>query len=146
LSYSYQNPYATTDAGNRGFQFSDSMNADFAIMADINPGPAVEGGYQTSPVTVGYGASGAEQRGANSGNHQKDGQNVLYADGHVDWSTSVFAGAQQDNIFTARGAPFPVAQATYATASQALLTSATNVSSMSPYDNTDSIMLPTSAG
>ncbi|HEX8323785.1 MAG TPA: DUF1559 domain-containing protein [Tepidisphaeraceae bacterium] len=148
LSYSYQNPYATTAATTRGFQFSDSMNGDFAIMADINPGPIQDGGFQTNPINVAFGGPASDQRGANSGNHQKDGQNVLYADGHVDWSTSVWAGAQQDNIYTSRGAFAAGANspATYATASLGQLTSTTNASSMTPYDNTDSIMLPTAGG
>ena len=37
---------------------------------------------------------------ANSNNHAKKGQNVLYGDGHVDFVTDVFVGRNQDNIYT----------------------------------------------
>jgi prepilin-type processing-associated H-X9-DG protein len=44
-----------------------------------------------SPIT--------EIRAANSLNHQKQGQNVLFADGHVEFDTSVFVGLNEDNIY-----------------------------------------------
>src|SRR6185437_16900943 len=89
LSYSYQNPYPSTDAVSNGFIFNDSMSADFALMSDINPGTigsamTAQGAGNKGPVTVNLTDSGSLQRAANSVNHQNDGQNVLYADGHVD--------------------------------------------------------------
>ena len=39
----------------------------------------------------------------NSGNHGQEGQNVLYGDGHVDWSATPFCGMKQDNIYTVSG-------------------------------------------
>jgi len=36
----------------------------------------------------------------NSGNHNGDGQNVGFADDHVEWDTSPYVGQQGDNIFT----------------------------------------------
>jgi len=45
---------------------------------------------------------------ANSNNHAGDGENVLYADGHVDWTATPycgsprpFSGNPRDNIYTA---------------------------------------------
>lgn len=143
LSYSYQNPYPSSAAVQNGFAFNDAMNADFAIMSDINPGPLNDNSYASNPTTVQFTDSGSLQRGANSNNHQKDGQNVLYADGHVDWSASIWAGAQQDNIFTSRSS-LAQAQATYATAAGGYLGSASASPSYSPYDGTDTILLPTS--
>jgi len=35
----------------------------------------------------------------NSRNHGGAGQNVLYLDGHVSWSATVFCGYGSDNIF-----------------------------------------------
>lgn len=95
LSYSLSNPYASKEAAERGVKWDEMMNADFALMADMNPGGEAVTGVKFSD-------SGARQREANSRNHRRDGQNVMYADAHVDWSASVFAGAQQDNIFTFR--------------------------------------------
>ncbi|MDB5325478.1 MAG: hypothetical protein JWM57_1047 [Phycisphaerales bacterium] len=147
LSYSYQNPYANAFGVQNGFAFNDAMNADFAIMSDMNPGPNFDTSYTSSPTTVQFSDSGSLQRGANSNNHQKDGQNVLYADGHVDWSASIWAGAQQDNIYTARSV-LAAAQATYATASSGTLVTggAGGAASLSPYDSTDTILLPAQQG
>ncbi|MHB1767180.1 MAG: type II secretion system protein [Phycisphaerae bacterium] len=36
----------------------------------------------------------------NSGNHNGDGQNVGFADGHVTWKTTPYCGMAHDNIFT----------------------------------------------
>lgn len=149
LSYSYQNPYAMPSAVQNGFQFNDAMNADFAIMADMNPGPNPGSGFDaaTQGVTkVGFTDSGAAQRAANSVNHQKDGQNVLYADGHVDWTASVWAGSGQDNIYTTRmdtSGNSPITNGTYATASQGKVQTGVG-GVLSPYDAQDSILLPTS--
>jgi prepilin-type processing-associated H-X9-DG protein len=73
----------------------------------------------------------------NSANHEQDGQNVLYGDGHVEFQNNPFCGSQRDNIYTGRyGAttslPFSVGNST----------PANNISSSS-YDGTDSILLPT---
>ena len=141
LSYSYQNPYPSTGAVSNGFIFNDSMSADFALMSDINDGPTNDSSYLSNPTTVNLTDSGAIQRGANSNNHQKDGQNVLYADGHVDWNASVWAGTQQDNIFTSRNGAS--ANFTYTTASGGVLLTAPTDTTMSPRDGNDSILLPT---
>jgi prepilin-type processing-associated H-X9-DG protein len=37
---------------------------------------------------------------ANSANHERDGQNVLYGDGHVAWQTNALAGTHGDNVYT----------------------------------------------
>ena len=65
----------------------------------------------------------------NSLNHDGDGQNVLYGDGHVEFQQNPFVGVKRDNIFTRRAAstgfasaPAPIGQ--------------------SPYDADDSVLLP----
>ena len=40
---------------------------------------------------------------ANSNNHDQDGQNVLYGDGHVEFQQNPFVGVQRDNIFARSG-------------------------------------------
>jgi prepilin-type processing-associated H-X9-DG protein len=61
---------------------------------------------------------------ANSPNHEQEGQNVLYADGHVSYELTPFVGIGKDNIYTARDGVAPVVE-------------------RSPVDATDTILLPT---
>jgi len=107
LSYSYQNPYGDPGANTAGFKLNASVGADFAVYADINPGTpivydSVLGGRQISyNVVEPTNSSGSVfQKRANSPNHDKEGQNVLFGDGHVDWSSTAFAGRKGDNIYT----------------------------------------------
>ncbi|MBV8782105.1 MAG: hypothetical protein JO353_11980 [Phycisphaerae bacterium] len=78
LGYSYANPYPSNAAANAGYQFTNKMNAGFALMADLNPG--------TGP-------------GKNSRNHEGRGQNVLYADTHVAWQWGTKCGMNGDEIY-----------------------------------------------
>jgi len=99
LSYSIHNPYVkdglippmvTT-------YWTSGMSAEFAIAADINPGTA--GGDDVNKPTT---TSSARDTGvANSNNHDKDGQNILYGDGHVAWESNPFVGVNRENIFSA---------------------------------------------
>ena len=43
----------------------------------------------------------------NSGNHNGAGQNVAFADTHVEWDTTPYIGEQGDNIFTYNPSPNP---------------------------------------
>lgn len=79
LGYSYANPYPNAMAVSAGYYLTSSMRPATPIMADLNPGT---GGT------------------ANSTNHEGRGQNVLYADGHVNWETTPLVGINQDNIYT----------------------------------------------
>jgi len=133
LSYSYQNPYASSTAVQNGFSFNDSMGADFALMADINPGMGPYTAPAVGPAGVTYGAAGNIQRSGNSINHDQDGQNVLYADGHVDWATSVWVGSGSDNIYTQRLGAAQTGAGTLSSGQTVDLT---------PYDGNDTILLP----
>ena len=93
LGYSFQNPYPSEAAVKAGFKLTEDVSSDFAIGADINPGVP-------DLLSVTFDGNGADQRKANSPNHGGDGQNVLYADAHVEWSASVWAGRQQDHVYT----------------------------------------------
>ena len=129
LAYSYQNPFANTTALSAGFRFNNSMTAEFALAADINPGTT---GTNDSAVTPETTSSSRETKQGNSNNHDEDGQNVLYADGHVEFVNQPFVGVQRDNIYTARFNTTTV------------LAGASNVTTLySPYDAMDSILLPT---
>ena len=43
----------------------------------------------------------------NSQNHKKDGQNVLYNDGHVVFCDNPFVGVDRDNVYTRAGSTEP---------------------------------------
>ena len=109
LSYSYASPFST--AGRFRLN-SDVLPADFAVVADKNPGrdPASAGGADvTAPA---YNAPPLQLGRANSANHNRAGQNVLYADGHVQFQKTPYCGFgrewQRDNIYTAHSrSPLP---------------------------------------
>ena len=85
LSYSYQNPYPNNNAVASGWKLNTSISADFAVASDINPGTNTTGAgsaAQANGVDHPGFVLGSDPRG-NSANHDRDGQNVLYGDGHV---------------------------------------------------------------
>ncbi len=127
LSYSYQNPYPKNAAVSAGFRLNSSIAADFAVASDMNPG-----GDAVLKVTLTSGP--AQMRQANTLNHQQDGQNVLYGDGHVEFQNNPFCGSARDNIFTADG---PELKEPARTGKAAI--------AASPASPTDSILLPTQA-
>jgi prepilin-type processing-associated H-X9-DG protein len=125
LSYSYQNPYPDDDAVVRKFVLNNSVSAEFAVAADINPGTEGDG---QNVLAVGTTSATRDMKQANSRNHDGDGQNVLYGDGHVEFQSSPFCGVQRDNIYARR-----------AGASGWASSDVRN----SPYDGNDSVLLPT---
>jgi prepilin-type N-terminal cleavage/methylation domain-containing protein/prepilin-type processing-associated H-X9-DG protein len=74
MAYSFADPY--TEIGTH--TMNGDINPQFVLAADRNPG--------TGP-------------GQNSRNHEGVGQNVLYADGHVQWQTSPKCGIGGDDIY-----------------------------------------------
>ncbi|CAN5414129.1 hypothetical protein BH09PLA1_BH09PLA1_22010 [soil metagenome] len=93
LSYSYQNPYPGKEGKAKGFGFLNNLDTEFVLAADMNPG--------TDALTkVNLRSSAAELKSANSPNHSREGQNVLFADGHVAFEQNVFVGVGRDNIYT----------------------------------------------
>jgi prepilin-type processing-associated H-X9-DG protein len=131
LSYSYACPFANTAVVAAGFKMNASIDPTFAIAADINPGttPAATDNALLYP--------GAANAASNSNNHNKAGQNVLYADGHVEFQQSVNVGYQADNIYTAVAA----GSVNYQSLSQTLTD--TPPSANLPQAAYDSLLLPT---
>jgi prepilin-type processing-associated H-X9-DG protein len=125
LSYSYSHPYPNSTATGGGYKLNSSIGPDFAIAADINPGTTGTGNLVTSVRTA---SSAAEMKNGNTNNHDRDGQNVLYGDGHVEFQTNPFVGVQRDNVYTVG-----------ATTGD-LTTSADYIGS--PVNGNDSVMLP----
>src|SRR5271170_5954145 len=72
----------------------------------------------------------------NSGNHNGDGQNVGFADTHVEWDTTPYSGEQGDNIFTFNTSTTPTSGGTPLTATGAGTTGITSTSQplVPPYD------------
>ncbi len=106
LSYSYIVPFPTSAARSAGFKLNYTLSSDFAIGADMNPGTT--GGTPTDAVqTPRHDAARSDMINANSNNHNGDGQNVLYADGHVEFQSTPFCGTPiaigatnyRDNIY-----------------------------------------------
>jgi hypothetical protein len=101
LSYSFQCPYPDTAGVAAGYRWTNRQKPTFVLMADLNPGV----GGAADDVTLPSKASPAKQQKiANSRNHNKAGQNVLFADGHVEFAMTVFVGVNGDNIYTRQGA------------------------------------------
>lgn len=98
LSYSMQNPYANPSLSAAIRQFR-SAKPDFAIIADLNPGII---GEDNNVLAVLPSTPAEQMRWGNSNNHSKRGQNVLYADGRVEFADNPFVGIAGDNIYTTR--------------------------------------------
>jgi len=95
LSYSYTNPYPSDVAIGLGYKVNGNVPADFAIAADRNDGD----GVTTNATTINSASAASEQKKLNSKNHEGDGENVLFNDGHCEWSTTSFVGANKDCIY-----------------------------------------------
>jgi hypothetical protein len=97
LSYSFADPYPDSAAVNAGYRLTNHIRGDFPMAADLNPGVKPPFADVTA---AGPGASSRIIENANSMNHEQDGENVLYADGHVTFQETCLCGIGQDNIFT----------------------------------------------
>jgi prepilin-type N-terminal cleavage/methylation domain-containing protein len=107
LGYSIEPAYPSSVAGaavDQGFKWTvASWTADMAIAADLCP-PPTNGTTGGTVVTVVSTSSSKDQQNANSTNHQRQGQNALYGDGHVDFNQNMFCGAAQDPIYVSNPA------------------------------------------
>jgi prepilin-type N-terminal cleavage/methylation domain-containing protein len=146
LSYSYIVPFPSTAAQEAGFRLNTTLSSDFAVGADMNPGnnPAPAKGATGDKVDVASNASRLDIQNANSNNHNGDGQNVLYADIHVEFAASPYAGSPRPGGTAA--APYPRDNIfTYGAGTSA--TSAAGqkppAAAAQPQDQFDTILLPT---
>jgi prepilin-type processing-associated H-X9-DG protein len=98
-SYSYANPYPNAAAEKAGYRLNSSLTAEFAVASDRSPGMIHDARNVT---TVTMDSNAGEMVYANSTNHDGDGQNVLYGDGHVEYVNTPFVGIARDNIFTSK--------------------------------------------
>jgi prepilin-type N-terminal cleavage/methylation domain-containing protein len=95
ISYSVTQPYPDGNAVSRGYKFNSSVVADFAIMADRNQAEN-RGRNQNAN------APSSDLKFMNTTNHEKEGQNVMFNDGHVEWFTTPFCGSNQDHVYTSQ--------------------------------------------
>lgn len=118
FGYSFANPYPTAQVAAAGYKWGAGVRAEVPVAADVNPGNLEPGddvfdAKPNSPWRI--------MEHANSTNHERDGQNVLFGDGHVTWEKTPFCGIADDNIYTTRAGLIDAA----------------------PADKDDTILLPT---
>jgi len=130
LSYSFQNPYPYAGAIGAGWKFNNTLGAEYAIAADINPGTAPAGTDNVLQPT--QTSSAKDMKLSNTNNHDKDGENILYGDGHVAWESNPFVGTNRDNIYCAMVGTQTNQQEAAGT-----------VGKLGPYDGNDSVLTPT---
>jgi hypothetical protein len=95
LAYSMQNPYGEA-ALPSAFEWTKDLPADFVLVADMNPGVQ---GIGDNVLAVRANSPTVQRLMSNSNNHNKQGQNVLCADGRVDFCTTALAGIRGDNVY-----------------------------------------------
>ncbi|MCC6423385.1 MAG: prepilin-type N-terminal cleavage/methylation domain-containing protein [Phycisphaerales bacterium] len=134
LSFSLAAPYPDSTGIGGGYRWSNSLTADFAVAADINPGvtPAADNVISGLLTTT---ASSSDLKLGNSNNHNKDGQNVLFGDGHAEFVSTCRVGANKDNIYTGGTSGY--------TASTGVGGLSTGATGGLPRDGNDSVLLPT---
>ncbi len=97
VSYTYHCPYPDQTASALGVKMRLGLyGSDFAIASDYS--------LQRCNADQPLGAHNIADPGkkGNSKNHNKEGQNVLYGDGHVSWQTTNRCGVNGDNIFMSK--------------------------------------------
>ena len=135
LSYSYCDPFPSTSAVAGGFKMVAGLDPGFAVAADINPGPGSTTVQNANVLVPTTSSSSSQMRYGNSDNHSKDGQNVLFGDGHVEFDNNCLVGINHDNIYCATTG--------YNAQTGAESYSANGTFLISPYDANDSFLLPT---
>ena len=96
LAYSFAEPYPSSAAVAAGYPLKQSRSAEWPVAADLNPGvhPPYSDVLSVAPLS----AANEMMKGL-SRNHERDGMNVLFGDGHVTWWVDPFCGPEGDNIY-----------------------------------------------
>jgi prepilin-type N-terminal cleavage/methylation domain-containing protein/prepilin-type processing-associated H-X9-DG protein len=118
LSYSISFPWNYSSDGASvvgGWWSSRYANSDLPLCSDMAPYSSGPGSNPTDrdvtePLKNPYG-----DFIFNSGNHAGAGQNVGFADGHVQWEKTPYCGEDQDNIWVRGGNPISGGGSTFGT-------------------------------
>ena len=95
LSYAMQNPYVDDSVVAAGFDWRLTTGRDFVLVADRGPDSCLLKDLDPDSPPE-------RQRMANSANHDRYGQNVLYSDGRVEFHSTPFAGINHDHIYLSK--------------------------------------------
>jgi len=137
LTYSYIAPFPSKGARDAGFKLNYTLTSDFAIAGDINPG-TTGGNPQDDVAFPKFNSARNDMQKANSNNHNGDGQNVLYADGHVEFQNTPFCGMLRTTATSTATTSF---RDNVYTATAAL--DAGHKAGLGPQDNNDTVLYPT---
>jgi prepilin-type N-terminal cleavage/methylation domain-containing protein len=99
-SYSIAYPWQAN--GQPGAWWTTRAGSDVPLACDIAPVPEGGNGAGTNIQRITNILPSANTYGNyiyNSGNHNGDGQNVGFGDGHVSWEVNPYVGQNNDNIF-----------------------------------------------
>jgi len=148
LSYSYASPFCiatgTSPATGGGWRFNNSLGSEYPLAADINPGDAGGPPSNLNKVTgVKYTDSKKNMSKGNSNNHQNEGQNVVYCDGHVEFQQTPFCGSPRT---ASNGGAVNFRDNIYTSGPKSISTSSTGEGgslSTGPQDPQDCICIPT---
>lgn len=97
VSYAMQNPYGK-------FPATRATNPRAAIAADMSPwfkdGDIVSPASGSVPPNPDTNTGLRADRLGNSLNHEGEGQNILFGDGHIEFNRTATVGVNNDNIYT----------------------------------------------
>lgn len=102
-SYSYSFAYPWASSTSTGGWWKNTVDSSLPIMSDMAP---LNGSGSPTALTVPDNLTGktwTSIKTANSANHQRDGQNVGFADGHAEFTRRPDIGQNNDNIWTQNG-------------------------------------------
>jgi prepilin-type N-terminal cleavage/methylation domain-containing protein/prepilin-type processing-associated H-X9-DG protein len=154
VSYGYQIPYPSPDLSrpteNQDPRMAFSADRGWASgigpIVDVPPAGAQYGTAGTVSITKDTVRSAVKNERdwdiLNSPNHNQEGQNILFQDGHVDWTRTFWSGINFDNIYT--NADYTKPEITFGTAPEAAVgkTPGENSLGSNKHSNTDSFIYP----